>query len=85
MNKVVDKAKAIWGKVWERLKKISKKIYIAAAAALVVLAVILVIVLNNKPYSALVTGVSMDEMSSVLQLLESWGIQIGRASCRERV
>ena len=75
MNKVVDKAKAIWGKVWERLKKISKKIYIAAAAALVVLAVILVIVLNNKPYSTLVTGVSMDEMSSVLQLLESWGIR----------
>ena len=75
MNKRVDKAKAIWGKVWERLKKISKKIYIAAAAALVVLAVILVIVLNNKPYSALVTGVSMDEMSSVLQLLASWGLR----------
>ena len=75
MNKVVDKAKAIWGKVWERLKKISKKIYIAAAAALVVLAVILVIVLNNKPYSTLVTNVSMDEMSSVLQLLEAWGVR----------
>ena len=75
MNKVVDKAKAIWGKVWERLKKISKKIYIAAAAALVVLAVILVIVLNNKPYSTLVTGVSMDEMSSVLQLLDAWGVR----------
>jgi len=75
LNKVVDKAKAIWGKVWERLKKISKKIYIAAAAALVVLAVILVIVLNNKPYSTLVTNVSMDEMSSVLQLLEAWGVR----------
>ncbi|WP_040655561.1 flagellar M-ring protein FliF C-terminal domain-containing protein [Oscillibacter sp. 1-3] len=72
---MVDKAKAIWGKVWERLKKISKKIYIAAAAALVVLAVILVIVLNNKPYSTLVTGVSMDEMSSVLQLLDAWGVR----------
>jgi flagellar M-ring protein FliF len=72
LNKVVDKAKAIWGKVWERLKKISKKIYIAA---LVVLAVILVIVLNNKPYSTLVTNVSMDEMSSVLQLLEAWGVR----------
>ena len=75
MNKVVDKAKAIWGKVWERLKKISKKIYIAAAAALVVLAVILVIVLNNKSYATLVTDVSMDEMSSVLQLLEAWGVR----------
>ena len=75
MNKVVDKAKALWGKVWERLKKISKKIYIAAAAALVVLAVILVIILNNRPYATLVTNVSMDEMSSVLTLLESWGVR----------
>lgn len=75
MNKVLDKAKALWGKVLERLRKISKKIYIAAAAALVVLAVILVVVLNNKPYAPLVTGVSMDEMSSVLQLLETWGVR----------
>ena len=75
MNKVLDKAKALWGKVLERLKKISKKIYIAAAAALVVLAVILVVVLNNKPYAPLVTGVSMDEMSSVLQLLDTWGVR----------
>lgn len=30
MNKVLDKAKALWGKVLERLRKISKKIYIAA-------------------------------------------------------
>ncbi len=75
MNKVLDKAKTLWGKVLERLKKISKKIYIAAAAALVVLAVILVVVLNNKPYAPLVTGVSMDEMSSVLQLLETWGVR----------
>ena len=75
MNKVLDKAKALWGKVLERLKKISNKIYIAAAAALVVLAVILVVVLNNKPYAPLVTGVSMDEMSSVLQLLDTWGVR----------
>lgn len=75
MNKVLDKAKALWGKVLERLRKISKKIYIAAAAALVVLAVILVVVLNNKPYAPLVTGVSMDEMSSVLQLLDTWGVR----------
>lgn len=75
MDKVLDKAKALWAKAWERLKKISKKIYIAAAAALVVLAVILVIILNNKPYSTLVTGVSMDEMSSVLQLLDTWGVR----------
>ncbi|WP_293282888.1 flagellar M-ring protein FliF C-terminal domain-containing protein [Oscillibacter sp.] len=72
---MLDKAKALWGKVLERLRKISKKIYIAAAAALVVLAVILVVVLNNKPYAPLVTGVSMDEMSSVLQLLETWGVR----------
>ena len=71
MNKVLDKAKTLWGKIRERMKKISKKIYIAAAAALVVLAVILVIVLNNKSYATLVTDVSMDEMSSVLQLLEA--------------
>lgn len=75
MNKAVERAKALWGKIRERLKKISKKVYIAAAAALVVLAVILVVVLNNKPYATLVTGVSMDEMSSVLQLLDSWGVR----------
>ena len=75
MNKVLDKAKTLWGKIRERMKKISKKIYIAAAAALVVLAVILVIVLNNKSYATLVTDVSMDEMSSVLQLLEAWGVR----------
>lgn len=75
MNKVLDKARELWGKVWGRLKKISKKIYIAAAAALVILAVILVIVLNNRPYATLVTGVSMDEMSSVLQLLDTWGVR----------
>lgn len=75
MNKVLDKAKALWAKVWERLKKISRKVYIAAAATLVILAVILVIILNTRPYATLVTGVSMDEMSSVLQLLDSWGIR----------
>lgn len=75
MNGAVEKAKALWGKVWERLKKISRKAYVAAAAALVVLAVILVVVLNNRPYATLVTGVSMDEASSVLQLLESWGVR----------
>ena len=75
MNKVLDKAKEVWGKIWGGLKKISKKVYIAAAAVLVVLAVILVIVLNNRPYATLVTDVSADEMSSVLQLLDSWGIQ----------
>lgn len=75
MNKVLDKAKELWSKVWERLKKISRKIYIAAAAALVVLAVILVIVLNSRPYATLVTDVSMDEMSSVLQLLDTWGVR----------
>ena len=61
MDKVLDKAKALWAKVWERLKKISKKIYIAAAAALVILAVILVIIMNNKPNYTQVNGVSMDE------------------------
>lgn len=75
MNKVLDRAKELWGKIWGRLKKISKKIYIGAAAALVVLAVILVIILNNRPYATLVTGVSMDEMSSVLQLLDTWGVR----------
>lgn len=75
MNKVLERARTLWGKARESLKKISKKIWIALAAALVVLAVILVIILNNRPYATLVTGVSMDEASTVLQLLDSWGVR----------
>jgi len=75
LNKALEKAKEIFGKVREALKKVSKKVYIAVAAALVVLAVILVVVLNNRSYAALVTGVSMDEASTVLTLLDSWGVR----------
>lgn len=75
MNAAVEKAKEIFGKLREQLKKVSKKVYIAMAAALVILAVILVVVLNNRPYATLVTGVSRDEAAAVLSLLDSWGIR----------
>lgn len=69
-----EKIKAYWGRLRELLKKVSKKVYIAAIAGLVVVAAVIVIALNNKPYEVLVTGVSTNEASSVLSYLESLGV-----------
>ena len=62
---LTEKLKTLWAKLKERLKKISKKVYIIAGAALVVLAAAVVLVLYNRPYAVLVTGVSSGEASSI--------------------
>lgn len=68
-----EKAKALLEKVKGAFKKLSKKVIIFAVSALVVIAAVIVIVLNNRPYAMLVTGVSSDEASSIVGLLESLG------------
>ena len=71
---LTEKLKTLWAKLKERLKKISKKVYIIAGAALVVLAAAVVLVLYNRPYAVLVTGVSSGEASSILSYLDSLGV-----------
>lgn len=71
---MTEKLKALWAKLKERLKKISKKVYIFAGVALVALAAVVVLVLYNKPYEVLVTGVSSGEASSILSYLDSLGV-----------
>ena len=71
---MTEKLKALWAKLKEHLKKISKKVYIFAGVALVVLAAVVVLVLYNKPYEVLVTGVSSGEASSILSYLDSLGV-----------
>ena len=71
---LTEKLKTLWAKLKERLKKISKKVYIIAGAALVVLAAAVVLVLYNRPYAVLVTGVSSGEASSILSYLDGLGV-----------
>ena len=73
---MTEKLKALWAKLKEHLKKISKKVYIFAGVALVVLAAVVVLVLYNKPYEVLVTGVSSGEASSIIWT--AWVSQITR-------
>ena len=47
MNDVKEKAKAFLGKTKERLKKVSRKVWIAIAAVLVVL---IVATADNRPF-----------------------------------
>ena len=76
MNDVKEKAKAFLGKTKERLKKVSKKIWIIIAAVLVVLIVAIAITLtmNKKDYSVLVTQVSSTEASNILTFLSNQGV-----------
>lgn len=74
MNQFLEKLKAFGGKVKESLKKVSKKVYIAAFVVLVLVAAAIVFMLNNRPYATLVTDVSADEASTVLNLLSQWGV-----------
>lgn len=76
MNDVKEKAKAFLGRTKERLKKVSKKIWIIIAAVLVVLivAIAVMLTLNKKDYSVLVTQVSDTEASNILTFLSNQGV-----------
>ena len=76
MNDVKEKAKAFLGKAKERLKKISKKVWIAIAAVLVVLivATAVVLTLNKEEYAVLITQVSNSEAADVLTFLTEQGV-----------
>ena len=69
-----EKVKAFFQTLKERLKKLSKKVYIIAAVVLVIAAAAIVIALNNKPYAVLFTGVGSNEASSILAYLGELGI-----------
>lgn len=76
MNDVKEKVKAFLGKAKERLKKISKKMWIVIAAVLVVLivAAAVILTLNKQDYAVLVTQVSDDEASKILTFLSEQGV-----------
>ena len=76
MNDVKEEAKAFLGKTKERLKTISKKVWIAIAAVLVVLivAIAIVLTLNKQDYAVLVTQVSNTEASTILNFLSEQGV-----------
>lgn len=76
MKDVKEKAKALFAKVKEGAKKISKKAWIIIAAVLVVLIVVIaaVLTLNEKNYAVLVTQVSNTEASSILTFLSNQGV-----------
>ncbi len=76
MNDVKEKAKAFLGKAKERLKKISKKVWLVIAAVLVVLivATAVMLTLNKQNYAVLVTQVSDDEASKILTFLSEQGV-----------
>ena len=76
MNDVKEKVKAFLNKGKERLKKISKKVWIVIAAVLVVLivAIAIVLTLNKQDYAVLVTQVSDNEASDILNFLSEQGV-----------
>ena len=76
MNDVKEKVKAFLAKAKERLKTISKKVWIAIAAVLVVLivAIAIVLTLNKQDYAVLVPQVSDREASNILNFLSEQGV-----------
>ena len=76
MNDVKEKAKAFLGKTKERLKKISKKVWLVIAAVLVALivAAAVMLTLNKQDYAVLVTQVSDTEASNILNFLSEQGV-----------
>ena len=76
MNDVKEKAKAFLSKAKERLKKISKKVWLVIAAVLVALIVVIAVVLtlNKQDYAVLVTQVSDTEASNILNFLSEQGV-----------
>lgn len=76
MNDVKEKAKALFEKVKERLKKISKKAWLVIAAVLVALivAAAVILTLNKQDYAVLVTQVSDTEASNILNFLSEQGV-----------
>lgn len=76
MNDVKEKAKAFLDKTKERLKKISKKVWLVIAAVLVVLivAIAIMLTLNKQDYAVLVTQVSDNEASDILNFLSEQGV-----------
>jgi len=76
LNDVKEKAKAFLGKTKERLKKVSKKVWIAIAAVLVVIivAAAVILTLNKGNYAVLVTQVSNTEASDILNFLSEQGV-----------
>lgn len=76
MNDVKEKAKAFLGRVKERLKKISKKVWLVIAAVLVALIVVIAVMLtlNKQDYAVLVTQVSDTEASNILNFLSEQGV-----------
>lgn len=76
MNDVKEKAKAFLGRAKERLKKISKKVWLVIAAVLVALIVVIAVMLtlNKQDYAVLVTQVSDTEASNILNFLSEQGV-----------
>lgn len=76
MNDVKEKARAFLGRAKERLKTVSKKVWIAIAAVLVVVivAAAIALTLNKQDYAVLVTQVSDSEASSILNFLSEQGV-----------
>lgn len=76
MNDAKEKAKAFLEKAKERLKKISKKVWLVIAAVLVVLivAIAVILTLNKQDYAVLVTQVSDTEASNILNFLSEQGV-----------
>lgn len=76
MDGVKEKAKALFAKAKEGVKKISKKAWIIIAAVLVILivAVAIILTLNKKDYAVLVTQVSDTEAADILTFLEGRGV-----------
>lgn len=76
MKDVKEKAKALFQKVKEGVKKVSKKVWIIIAAVLVVLivAIAVMLTLNKKDYAVLVTQVSDTEAANILSFLNERGV-----------
>ena len=72
MNK--EKLTGVWEKTKETLGNISRKIWILIAVALAILAMGVAVYANTRPYTALISGASEEEMTTVRSWLQEQGV-----------
>ncbi|MBQ3076359.1 MAG: flagellar M-ring protein FliF [Clostridia bacterium] len=69
-----EKVKQYWEKFREFLKKIPKKVFIITGVVVAALVLLLAVMIFNRPWTVLFTGLTTEEVSTILSYLEEQGV-----------